>query len=137
MIAVVDTSAVLRLFIPDGPVPDGLEAFFRGVESGANLAIAPELLIAEALSVVVKKQRRGELAGVEAEQLVALLKRMPVRYYGHGEYVESTHRLAIETGLTGYDALFLALALERGVGLFTADERLRRAAVGKGIILPA
>jgi hypothetical protein len=30
MIAVVDTSAVLRLFIPDGPIPDGLEAFFRG-----------------------------------------------------------------------------------------------------------
>jgi len=34
MIAVVDTSAVLRLFIPDGPVPNGLEAFFRGVEAG-------------------------------------------------------------------------------------------------------
>ena len=137
MIAVVDTSAVLRLFIPDGPVPEGLEAFFRGVECGANLAIAPELLIAEALSVVVRKQRRGELQAPEADQLVSLLRQMPIRYYGHGDYAEGAHRLAIETGLTGYDAMFLALALDRGVGLFTADEALRKAAGDKGIPLPA
>ncbi|MGC9453066.1 MAG: type II toxin-antitoxin system VapC family toxin [Oceanipulchritudo sp.] len=136
MIAVVDTSAVLRLFIPDGPVPDGLEAFFRGVENGSNLAIAPELLIAEALNVVVRKQRRGELDAAEAEQLVSLLKRLPVRYYGHVGYAESAHRLAMETGLTGYDALFLALALERGVGLFTADDKLREAAAERGILAP-
>ena len=30
-----------------------------------------------------------------------------------------------------------ALALERGVGLFTADGTLRKAAVSKGISLPA
>lgn len=43
--------------IPD-PVYD---AFFRGVESGSNIAIAPELLIVEAVNVVIKKQQRNEL----------------------------------------------------------------------------
>lgn len=57
MIAVIDASALMRLFIPDGPVPRGLEAFFQGVESERNMAIAPELLMAEAASVIHKKGR--------------------------------------------------------------------------------
>ncbi len=48
MIGVVDTSALIRLFVPDGPLPDGFNEFLRGVERGFNMAIAPELLLAEA-----------------------------------------------------------------------------------------
>ena len=81
MIAVINTSAVLRLFIPDGPIPAGLEPFLRGVETGAHVAIAPELLIVEATNVVVKKQRRGELSSDEATELITLLKNMPIRYF--------------------------------------------------------
>ncbi|NDV62427.1 type II toxin-antitoxin system VapC family toxin [Puniceicoccales bacterium CK1056] len=136
MIAVVDTSAVLRMFIPDGPIPDGLEAFFRGVETGANLAIAPELLLVEALNVVVKKHRREELTTEEAESLMSLLRQMPIRYYGHLPYGSRACHLAIETGLSGYDAIFLALALDRGVPLFTADHQLEAVASRKGIGRP-
>lgn len=134
MIAVADTSAVLRLFIPDGPIPCGFEAFFRGVESGVNIAIAPELLIVEAVSVICRKERRGELTTSEAEELVGYMSRMPIRYFSHLPYVISSHRLALETGLTAYDALFLALAMDRGAGFFTADEKLRKVASGKGLI---
>ena len=52
MIGVIDTSALIRLFIPDGPVPVGLEEFFRGVERGTNIAIAPELLVVESANVI-------------------------------------------------------------------------------------
>ncbi len=124
MIAVVDTSAVMRLFIPDGPIPNGLEAFFRGVETGRNLAIAPELLLIETVNVVLKKQRRGELTSSEADELIRLLRELPVRYYGHEPLMCGTHHLAMKTGLTGYDALFLALAKDCGVPVFTADNEL-------------
>jgi predicted nucleic acid-binding protein len=137
MIAVVDTSAVLRLFIPDGPGPDGLEAFFRGVESGANLAIAPELLLVEAINVAVKKQRRGELTTEESKDLVGLLKQMPIRYYAHTPYCSRAYDLSLESGLSAYDAVFLALALDRGVRLFTADQQLEVVASRKGIGLPS
>ena len=53
MIGVVDTSALIRLFVPDGPVVEGLEAFMTGVERGLNSALAPELLLAEAANVVL------------------------------------------------------------------------------------
>lgn len=133
MIAVVDTSAVLRLFIPDGPIPDGLEKFFRGVASGSNTAIAPELLIVEAINVVIKKQRRNELSRDEANTLMSLLKQMPIRYFGHHSLLSSTHKIAFETGLSAYDALFLALAQERGAMLFTADNMLRAEAEKRGL----
>jgi predicted nucleic acid-binding protein len=133
MIAVVDTSAVLRLFIPDGPIPEGLETFFRGVETGLHVAIAPELLMVEAVNVVIKKQRRGELTADEAVALVSLLKQMPIRYYRHQEVSDVIHRVAIETGLSGYDAAFLALAQDRGTVLFTADQKLMKAASLRGL----
>ena len=128
MIAVIDTSAVLRLFIPDGPIPEGLEAFFRGVETGLHTAIAPELLVVEAVNVVVKKQRRGELTTADASGLVSLLKQMPIRYFGHGEHCDAIYRIAAETGLSAYDAAFIALAQDRRAVLFTADHRLMKEA---------
>ncbi len=133
MIAVIDTSAVLRLFIPDGPIPDGLETFFRGVETGLHIAIAPELLMVEAVNAVIKKQRRGELTAEEATGLVSLLKQMPIRYYGHQELGDVIHRVAIETGLSGYDAALLALAQDRGALLFTADQKLMKVAERRGL----
>jgi predicted nucleic acid-binding protein len=134
MIAVVDTSAVLRLFVPDGPVPTGLEAFFRGVETGSHVAIAPELLVVEATNVVLKKQRRGELSADESSALILLLEQMPIRYFSHRPLYKSTHQIALETGLSAYDALFLALAQDRGAALFSADERLKREAEARGLL---
>ncbi len=69
MIGVVDTSALIRLFIPYGPLPDGFDKFLRGVERGLNTAIAPELLVAEATNVINKKQKSGDrdqVAGIRS-----------------------------------------------------------------------
>jgi len=135
MIAVIDTSALLRLFIPDGPIPDGLEAFFRGVETGTHVAIAPELLVVEATNVVLKKQRRSELSEDESTGLISLIEQMPIRYFGHGPLCKRTHQLALESGLSAYDALFLALAQDRGAALFTADDKLQQEAAKRGLAL--
>ena len=134
MIAVVDTSALLRLFIPDGPIPNGLEVFFRGVETGTHVAIAPELLIVEATNVVLRKQRREELSADEATGLISLLEKMPIRYFGHHALYKRMHHIAMETGLTAYDAIFLSLAQDKGAALFTADERLGQEAQRRGLL---
>ena len=133
MIAVIDTSALLRLFIPDGPIPDGLEAFFRGVETGSNVAIAPELLIVEAINVTVKKRRRGELSEDEATGLISLLHQMPIRYFSHHSLCNITYQITLETGLSAYDSLYLALAQNRGAVLFSADEKLLKEACRRGL----
>lgn len=134
MIGVVDTSAVMRLFIPDGPIPEGLTTFFRKVESGVDIAIAPELLLAEAANVVLKKTRRDELTDSEAKELLAFLEKLPIRYFPHRPLLRRAYSTAMETGLTAYDALFLGLAEDRGAVLFTADDKLSKAAASRGLL---
>ncbi len=133
MIAVVDTSAFLRLFIPDGAVPSGLEDFIRGVERGQNIAIAPELMLAEAGNTANKKRRQGLLSHEEARDLLRLMRRMPIHYVPHGDLVEPALDLAEAHAVTVYDALYLVLARQKNARLFTADDRLARVAKDMGL----
>lgn len=128
MIAVIDTSALLRLFVPDGPVPDGLEEFFRGVEKGNNAALAPELLLAEVGNALNKKVIVGLLTLEERSDLLSDILDMPLRYARHRDLMHLSLELAREYVLSVYDCLFLALALEKGGVLFTADGKLLNAA---------
>ena len=133
MIAVIDTSAMMRLFIPDGPVPQGLEVFFQGVESGRNMALAPELLMAEAASVIHKKRRLGLLSDTEGALLLADVLRMPIRLFSHPPLLPMAFELAGQYSLTVYDSLYLALAAQKGADIFSADANMAKAALSMGM----
>jgi predicted nucleic acid-binding protein len=133
MIAVVDTSAFVRLFIPDGPSPLELEELLAGVERGEDSVIAPQLLLAEAANVLNKKRQLGVLSAEECQELVGLFCRMPIRYYPHQELLPDALSLADEHELTVYDALFLALAARHQAHLITADEKLGSTAESMGL----
>ena len=128
MIGVVDTSALIRLFIPDGPLPDGFDKFLRGVERGLNTAIAPELLVAEAANVINKKQKSGELTGNEGDQLFSDLLSVPIRLFPHRTILLRAFEMARKYNLTVYDTLYLALAEEHGAVIFSADNQLLKSA---------
>jgi predicted nucleic acid-binding protein len=133
MIAVIDTSALIRLFIPDGPIPQGLEKFFMGVESGVNTAVAPELMLAEAASVLLKKARTGELSEEEGQQMLKDIHGMPVRLFGHKDIIFDAYEIGRQHNLTVYDALFLALAVRHSAQLFSADEKMMQAVNALGL----
>ena len=124
MIGVVDTSALIRLFIPDGPLPNDFEKFLRGVERGLNIAIAPELLLAEAANVLNKKQLSGELSESESNQLLSDILTVPIRFFPHRPILVRAFELAKTHHLTVYDTLYLALAEEHGAVIFTCDRKL-------------
>ena len=128
MIGVVDTSALIRLFIPDGPLPDGFDKFLRGVERGLNTAIAPELLVAEAANVINKKQKSGELTGNEGDQLLSDLLSVPIRLFSHRTVLLRAFEMARKYNLNVYDTLYLALAEEHGAVIFSADNQLLKIA---------
>ena len=128
MIGVVDASALIRLFIPDGPLPDGFDKFLRGVERGLNTAIAPELLVAEAANVINKKQKSGELTGNEGDQLFSDLLSVPIRLFPHRTILLRAFEMARKYNLTVYDTLYLALAEEHGAVIFSADNQLLKSA---------
>ena len=124
MIGVVDTSALIRLFVPDGPLPNDFEGFLRGVERGLNIAIAPELLMAEAANVINKKQRSGELSESEDDQLLSDILSVPIRLFPHRPILPRAFELARAHNLTVYGTLYLALAEEHGAVIFTGDRKL-------------
>jgi predicted nucleic acid-binding protein len=133
MIGVVDTSALIRLYIPDGPLPGGFEEFLRGVERSLNIAIAPELLMAESANVLNKKRKIDELTGTESEQLLTSIIELPIRLFPHRPLVPRAFELAIDCNLSVYDTLYLALAEEQGAVVFTADLRLQKMAALLGL----
>ena len=129
MIGVIDTSALIRLFIPDGPIPEGLEKFFIGVEKGGNTAVAPELLLVETVNVLNRKRKIGEISIPESVGLFTDVLSMPIRYTPHGPLIPTTaFDLALEHGVTLYDAVYLALAVEQSAVLFSADKEMLKIA---------
>ena len=127
MIAVLDTSAVVRLFVPDGPVADGLESFLAGAEAGINIALAPDLMLVEVANVLHRKARQGELTQEQAAELLRVVRKLPIRLHPHHGLVEGALELAVKHSLTVYDAVFLELARQKADWLFTNDARLATA----------
>ena len=133
MIGVLDISALIRLFVPDGPLPEDLEKFLRGVERGLNIAIAPELLMAEVANVLWKKEKSHEFAGDESDRLLSDILSLPIRLFLHRPMLIRALELAREHNLTVNDTLYLALAEEHGAVIFSADRKLLKIAARLGL----
>jgi predicted nucleic acid-binding protein len=97
---VIDTSALLRLFLADGPLPPALERAFAQGCKGEALLLVPDLCLLECASVLRKQ----------------VLRTVPAM-----ELVIDAYELALIHALSVYDATYLALALRHGAGLITAD----------------
>jgi predicted nucleic acid-binding protein len=125
---VIDTSALMRLYIPDGPVPEGLENSLQNSERGIDSLLAPELILAECGQVLHKKRTQNLLTEGELISLLDSILDLPIRLFALGDLLKPACELAATTNLTVYDALFLALAKRHSAPLLTADDRLRDAA---------
>lgn len=128
MMWVVDTSALIRLFIPDGALHPEIELAFARAASGADAVLAPHLLWAEVANVLLRKRRRGELSAQELQELLQAIESLPIRLCEHGPLLLSACALAETHGLSAYDALYLALAEQHGARLISSDAALDKVA---------
>ncbi len=133
MIWVIDTSALVRLFVPDGPVHPEAEAAFNRATTGADVLMAPQLLLAETANVLLRKCRRGELSSSELRDLLQAVESLPIRYFEHEPLLLAACVIAEARGLSAYDALYLALAERHGARVLTSDAQLDKAARDMGL----
>ena len=126
-VAIVDTSALLRVFIPDGPIPDGMEALLDEATRGNAVVLLPDLALAEATQVLRKKEASGLLQAAEADKILAALLELPYEVLPCRGFLAEALETARRLGVTVYDGLFLALARQRRAELFTADVEMKRA----------
>ena len=119
---VVDASVAAAAFFPE----DHSEATRELLGSGQALH-APDLIWAELANVIWKRYRLSEIDEAEAEDLLADTLALPLRITPSDGLLEAALELAMRTGRTVYDCLYLALAVKSNTVMITADRRLARA----------
>ncbi len=115
---VVDASLVVKWFVPEVHS----EAARRWL-GAAHDYLAPDLLFSEAGNAVWKKVRRKELHVTEARQLVVDLAQVAVETVATRGLIQDALALALTSGITVYDATYLALAARLDTEVITGDER--------------
>ena len=122
---VVDASVAAKWFLPE---PDAATAV-RLLDGRRRLA-APDLIYCEVGNIVWKLRTRDLLSADEASQMVEHFLAMPLEIHDSASLLASALEIAASTKRTVYDSLYLALAIELGATVITADHRWVNALAG-------
>ena len=125
---VIDASAVAAAFFQEEHT-----AVARSLLVSQRPLCAPDLIVAELANVIWKRHVRREIDDGEARALLADFLSLPLLLTPSGELVEPALELALRTGRTVYDCLYVALAVKTKSVLVTADKRLANALAGTGL----
>jgi predicted nucleic acid-binding protein len=98
------------------------ESAVRWLDAATGLA-APDLLFAETANVLWKKVARREISAARAREVRGEIESTPFRRRSARELAAPALDLALETGRSVYDCVYLALALEEGSAFVTADNK--------------
>jgi len=125
---VVDASVIAAAFFQEEHSAKARDLLLSGCELHA-----PDLLYAETANVIWKRHARGEITEDEAAALADDLLRLPLRIAPCIELVKPALALALQTGRTAYDCMYLALAVKNKSVLVSGDQRLINAIKGSAI----
>ena len=120
---VIDTSVAVKWYIPESLSVEAKRYMGKGLDRHA-----PDYLLAEAASVILKRVRSRDaklkLNFDEARMVLAASKTAPIQFHESRMMIDPSFALAEQVGASLYDGLFLALALRLGGQLVTADAKL-------------
>jgi predicted nucleic acid-binding protein len=120
---VVDTSVAVKWFIPEN----------HSAEAGRFLGAGfwphiPVLLYSELTQTIWKKvYQRKEIATEDGREILRDLMVIPLQVHPVTPLLEQALDIALATGRTVYDSLYLALAVSLDCKLVTADQKLYNA----------
>jgi predicted nucleic acid-binding protein len=123
---VVDANVVIKWHVAEVHT----DAALRLLRDDAPELHVPELVYSEVGNILWKKVRRGELIADEARRIARLVATAPLAVHPSAPLLEAALEIAIQTGRTVYDSQYVALALQIGCRLVTADEKLYNALKG-------
>ena len=120
---VVDASMALRWVLADEIGEEAVAARTYVSERGG---FVPGNFQTEVVNGLLQAERRKRISASDASAAITDIMELPLTVELPNPHVIVSS--AREYGLTGYDAAYLALALQSGFPIATADERLRKAA---------
>ena len=119
---VVDASVAVKWLVAESD-----SDLARALAAGDDDLHAPRLMACEIANALWRKARLGEIEYSEAGAMIALVRRMPVRWGTDETVCADAVRLALALDRPVYDCVYLALAHRIGGTLVTADLRLANA----------
>lgn len=119
--AVLDTSALVRLYVPDGPIPKNLESTIEEAYRSEARLLAPELMAIEFAQTLRKKEQKGYLSAAEVDEIIASSSNLPIHYVSHQGLIEEAVTVARTASLTVYDAIYLVVTAQVNGVLISAD----------------
>ncbi|MCC6159011.1 MAG: type II toxin-antitoxin system VapC family toxin [Deltaproteobacteria bacterium] len=125
---VLDASVAVKAFLPDEELADEASEFLDAFESGLiRTVFIPEHFFAECANVFWKSTVRYRLSPELAIQKLEGLSELSFSVVTSIDNRIEALRLAIETGISVYDALYVSLARSLRLPLISADAKLIRA----------
>ncbi len=120
---VIDASVVIKFYIPE-IFSDKAQEVMLQAANGELTLLAPDLLYPETGNILWKKQRLHELTPDEIEEIVDAVTSLPIKVERSREIMPLSVAIALQTGITVYDAMYVAVAGIYETRMITADRRL-------------
>ena len=120
---VLDASVVGKLVFPEVD-SDAAVTVVEELIAGGTALHAPGLLFVELANLGKKKVERGEGSAQDARALLAVAEGLGLTVWKVRELAPAALEIALETGCTAYDGMYLALAEHVGGELITGDKEL-------------
>ena len=123
---VVDASVGAKWASPQliEPLADRANQFLLDYTAGAVHIVVPDLFWLEIGSVLWKASRRGTITNAQAQLGIEVMIARGFPTLPAITVLPEALKIAINFGRTVYDSVYVALAVETGSQLLTADERL-------------
>jgi predicted nucleic acid-binding protein len=120
---VVDASVIAKLFLVE-EFSDRAQELFRGLASVRKRFFVPDLVFVECANIFWKHVRRFGLSQDEARDNLKDLRCLDLRSVSSTTLLTDALDLALEFGISAYDASYVALAQDLSAPLITADRKL-------------
>lgn len=127
---VVDNSVVVGWYFESQSTPETDKILDLLTNETAHV---PALWILEFSNVLRKALKAGKADTARIQEIIALVKALPISVDYTSESVESNLAIALQYGLTSYDAAYLGLAIRLQLPIATNDSALKEAAGRAGV----
>ena len=134
---VLDASVALAWFLPGHSEAQRSYAntVLDHIRRELLIIAVPALFAVEIGSVLLKARRSDSISAADLERAMKVNRELFIEFHHNLWEMEHVMALGIRYGLTGYDALYLDLAVNLELPLATIDEGMQAAATRHGVSL--
>jgi predicted nucleic acid-binding protein len=128
---VVDASVALAAVLLEPLHSQALAVLEKSAAPGSR-GLCPDVFDTECAAGIVKAVRQGRLDTGLIERTWSSVAGLPLDRHPATEIGADALQVALDHGISAYDAMYVALSLSTGLPLVTADNRLVRMLSGTG-----